>query len=218
VAELQRTSPSALAALVAPGRYGLQVGTAGLVVRERLGFALAHMTARGGQEVALAEAVQAHFGFALPPLGKRTAGAALTLAGLGPGQWLAEMPVAPADGIETVLRDPLGSHATMVDQSHARIILRLEGPRVRDVLTTGVPLDLHPRAFKPGDVAQTIVAHIGVQIWQIVAAPVYELAVPRSLIGSFWSWLEHAALRHGLDVRPAFHAESDLTRHGETPQ
>ena len=35
---------------------------------------------------------------------------------------------------------------------------------MRDVLAKGVPLDLHPKAFKPGDVATTLVAYIGVQI------------------------------------------------------
>ena len=125
----------------------------------------------------------------------------LAMAGIGPGQWFAEMPFGPAEAIESALRSALGDHATIVDQSHARIVLRFTGQRVREVLATGVPLDLHPRAFVPGDIAQTIVAHIGVQIWQLSAEPIYELAVPRSLTGSFWSWLEHAALRHGLEVR-----------------
>ena len=39
------------------------------------------------------------------------------------------------------------------DQSDSRLVLRLSGPRVRDVLAKGVPVDLHPKAFKPGDVA-----------------------------------------------------------------
>ena len=166
-------------------------------------MAMALVTVRAGGHAALAKAVQTHYRIALPAIGKRAAGAGLTVAGIGPGQWLAEMTFAPAEGIERVLRSTLGAHATIVDQSHARIILRLSGPRVRDVLSAGVPLDLHPRAFGPDDVAQTIVSHIGVQIWQLAADPVYEMAVPRSMIGSFWSWLEHAALRYGLEVRPA---------------
>lgn len=164
-------------------------------------MATALVTVRAGQLAAMAGAVQEHHGIALPTAGKRVAGDGLTLAGAGPGQWLAEMSVVPLEGIEHALRSSFGDHATIVDQSHARIVLRLTGPRVRDVLAAGVPLDLHPRAFVPGDIAQTIVAHIGVQIWQLSAEPIYELAVPRSLTGSFWSWLEHAALRHGLEVR-----------------
>ncbi len=52
----------------------------------------------------------------------------------------------------------------MSDQSDARLVLHLSGPRVRDVLAKGVPIDLHPKVFKPGDVATTLIAYIGVQI------------------------------------------------------
>jgi hypothetical protein len=43
--------------------------------------------------------------------------------------------------------------------------------RVRDVLAKGVPLDLHPRSFRTGDVASTLVAYIGVQIQQLDERP-----------------------------------------------
>ena len=63
-----------------------------------------------------------------------------------------------------------------------------------------MPIDLHPRAFKPGDTAVTCVAHIGVQLWQIDDAPTYEFAVARSLAQSFWHWLEASAAEYGLDL------------------
>ena len=62
------------------------------------------------------------------------------------------------------LRARIGPFAAVADQSDARLVLRLSGPRVRDVLAKGVPVDLHPQAFKPGDVANTLVGYIGVQI------------------------------------------------------
>ena len=45
---------------------------------------------------------------------------------------------------------PLAAHAAIVDQSHGRTILRVTGPKVRDALAKGVPVDLHPRAFTDG--------------------------------------------------------------------
>jgi methylglutamate dehydrogenase subunit D len=213
MAESLAWESSAIDALRQPGRYGRPSGPAGIVVRERLGAATALITVRAGQHAALAAAVRSHFGISLPTVGKRAAGEKLTLAGIGPGQWLAEVPTTPPEGIESALRSALGEHATIVDQSHARVILRMAGPRVREVLAAGVPLDLHPRAFSPGDIAQTLVTHIGVQLWQLTADPIYELAVPRSMTGSFWNWLEHAAFRHGLKVRPAL-----STSKGETTQ
>ena len=72
--------------------------------------------------------------------------------------------------------------------------------QARDLLAKGVPIDLHPRAFKPGDAAQTQVAHIGVLIAQIDDAPTYELLAARSFTGSLWSWLEASALEFGLEI------------------
>ena len=55
---------------------------------------------------------------------------------------------------------PLGGSA--VDVSAQRIILRLRGPRVRDVLAKGCAIDLHPRVFGRGCSAQTTLGRAGV--------------------------------------------------------
>ena len=68
------------------------------------------------------------------------------------------------------------------------------------MLAKGIAIDLHPRAFKPGDVALTIAAHIGVQLWQVDEAPTYEIAVPRSLAKSLWAWLSASAAEFGYEV------------------
>ena len=184
----------------APGRYGRTNGRAGLVVRERAGARFAHIAGRAGQADALGAAVRVAYAIDLPGIGKRIAGSELSLTGVGPGQWLAELQGADPAPIEARLGPALGAHAILVDQSHARVIWRLDGPRVRDVLATGLPVDLHPRAFGPGDAAATRLAHIGVIVWQLDASPVYEMVVPRSLVGSWWHWLTANAARHGLEV------------------
>ena len=66
-------------------------------------------------------------------------------------------------------------------------------------LAKGVPLDLHPKVFKAGDVATTLVAYIGVQIDRIDEAT-WQLTAPRSMAGSFWSWLSASAGEFGYDV------------------
>lgn len=43
--------------------------------------------------------------------------------------------------------------ASIFDQSGGRTVLRLSGPRARDVLAKGLPIDLHSRAFGPGSAA-----------------------------------------------------------------
>jgi len=62
-----------------------------------------------------------------------------------------------------------------------------------------VPLDLHPKVFKPGDVAITVVAYIGVELDRLDEAT-FQLTAPRSMAGSFWSWLSASAAEFGYDV------------------
>ena len=135
-----------------------------------------------------------------PPARAAPAAAAFAFSGIGPGQWLASAEGAEAAGFANRLRGRIGLFAAVTDQSDARLVLRLRGPRVREVLAKGVPVDLHPKAFKPGDVANTVVAHIGVQIDMLDAAPVYQLTAPRSTAGSFWSWLTASAAEFGYEV------------------
>jgi sarcosine oxidase subunit gamma len=76
----------------------------------------------------------------------------------------------------------------------------VRGPRARDVLQKGVLIDLHPGAFKAGDVAVTPVAHIGTHLWQADDTPAYEIAVFRSFAEAFRHWLEEAGAEFGVDV------------------
>jgi len=87
----------------------------------------------------------------------------------------------------------------VTDQSDSRLVLQLSGANVRDVLSKGVPLDLHPGVFKVGDVAVTPVAYMGVQIDRLDEAS-WQLTAPRSTAGSFWSWLSASAAEFGYDV------------------
>jgi sarcosine oxidase subunit gamma len=79
-------------------------------------------------------------------------------------------------------------------------VLRLSGARVRDVLAKGLPIDLHPRAFRTGDATTSIISHIGIQLWQVDDAPTYDIVFFRSLAGSFWKWLTDSAAEYGYRV------------------
>lgn len=118
---------------------------------------------------------------------------------LGPDEWL----VVAADGEPLVaLRAALeGRHAAVVDVSDSRTVIALSGPRARDVLAKGCPLDLHPRVFASGRCAQTLLAKAHVILHQIDDAPSYEIYVHRSCTDYLWSWLEDASTEYGLAVR-----------------
>jgi sarcosine oxidase subunit gamma len=200
VAESVPAPLSALAGIAAPGRFGCTSGEPGVVASERTGFGLASVAARRGARDALAAAVAAAFALELPATPRLAQGAGLAMIWTGPEDWLVLASEEPAQGMEGLLQPLIGAQAAIADQSHARLILRLTGPRVRDVLAKGLPIDLHPRVFRPHDTAVSQISHIGVQIWQLDAAPTYEIAAFRGFAGSFWRWLEASAAEHGLEL------------------
>jgi sarcosine oxidase subunit gamma len=195
-AGLHERSP--LHGLAVPGRFGARTDKPGLLIEERA-MALASVIARRGQADALAAAVAERYRLALPTGPRRMSNGDITFAGVGPGQWIASADRAATEFVAR-LRSDLGTLAAVIDQSDSRLIMRLSGPRVRDVLAKGVAVDLHRLAFKPGDVATTPVAHVGVQIDMLDDAPTFQLTAPRSMAGSFWSWLTASAVEFGYEV------------------
>jgi sarcosine oxidase subunit gamma len=190
---------SALYGLATPGHYG-RAGATGLIVEERTDMAFASVIMKRGKRATLVSAVDTAFGVAMPAGPRRATAGGITFAGTGRDQWIASADGAEAAGFAAKLRARIGPFAAVADQSDARLVLRLSGPRVRDVLAKGVPVDLHPKAFRPGDVASTQVAYIGVQVDMLDAAPTYQLTAPRSMAGTLWSWLSASAAEFGYDV------------------
>jgi sarcosine oxidase subunit gamma len=82
------------------------------------------------------------------------------------------------------------------------VVLRLSGPAVRDILAAVVPIDLHPRAFRPGDTAITLAGQVGVQLRQLDAAPRFEMMAFRSYAASLFQTVLQAGLKVGVEVLP----------------
>ncbi|MEZ5735812.1 MAG: sarcosine oxidase subunit gamma family protein [Novosphingobium sp.] len=112
--------------------------------------------------------------------------------GTGPGTWLV-MDDAAAHDFADVLQERLSGLASVSDQSSGYAIFQLTGPGARTVLQRGAAIDFHPDCFGPGCVATTVIAHIGAIIRQVDDLPSFEVAVFRSLSGSFRHWLTEAA-------------------------
>ena len=156
--------------------------------------------AHDGKAAALIDVIAAVYGARLDERPRACAGRAITFLWAGPHRWTAR---AADPRIAADLARHLDGLAAVVDQSASRVVLQMSGPKVRETLAKGVLVDLHPRAFGPGDVALTQIAHIGAQIWQIDAAPTFEIAVFRSLAGSFFHWLEASAAPYGITIEAA---------------
>lgn len=113
---------------------------------------------------------------------------------LGPDEWLVTAPEGAApDLTERLARAVTGRHAALLGLSSSRTILSITGPRARGLLQKGCGIDLHPRAFGPGQCAQTLFAKLPVIIDQLTAAPAYRLFVRRSYARWLCEWLIDAA-------------------------
>lgn len=126
-----------------------------------------------------AERVERALDLALPQHPNTTSGddqrAALWL---GPDEWLVVAPDGNAHRVLVAGREALDdTPGSVVDLSSNRTTLRLSGPMAREVLEKVCSLDLHPRAFAPGQCAQTLVGRTQVVLWQVATEPAYRLLV-----------------------------------------
>ena len=191
---------SALAGIAVPGRFGKPDGEPGVMIGELSGLGLATVASRQGQDAALKSAVLQAYGVQLPESSRVAQGSAVSFIGYGPGQRLAVSESLAHEALAGDLSQRLAGLASISDQSGGRTVLRVSGPRARDVLAKGLPVDLDPRAFPLGSAAASIIGHMGVQLWQVDDTRSYDIAVFRSLSQSFWRWLTASAAEFGYEV------------------
>jgi sarcosine oxidase subunit gamma len=128
------------------------------------------------------------------PLAANTSsqGARLSALWLGPDEWLLLCAAGRAAAVIEALRAALsGRHAAIVDIGDARCAAHLSGAAARGVLAQGCAVDLHPRAFAPGTVAQTRLAQAEV-ILHRSAEDGFDIYVARSFADYLWRWLADA--------------------------
>jgi heterotetrameric sarcosine oxidase gamma subunit len=175
----------------------------GVIAADRDGLGLATVIVRRGQLEPLAQRIRECYGIELPRGNLRREAQRVAFAGLGPETWLATCEKG-GNEFSASLREEIGALASISDQSDGYAVLRLTGTKIRDTLAKLIPIDVHPRAFKPGDVTSTVASHIGITLWRLDDAPdassVFEIAVFRSLAGGFWHALAQSAAEFGLSV------------------
>ena len=114
---------------------------------------------------------------------------------LGPDEWLVVDGATPADEIEASVHQAFAPDwGSVVDVSANRTVVELSGPQARDVLSRGCSLDLHPRSFRPGMCAQTLLAKTAVILWQTDDAPTFKVFVRASFAAYLARWLADASV------------------------
>jgi heterotetrameric sarcosine oxidase gamma subunit len=196
----QRLSP--LAAMLVAGEHGLMTRDGpGLVIGERQGLSIVQVAARCGQADATASAIQRSVGVG-PSTEANTvvAGERASALWIAPGQWLLVAEGMAEGELDRLLREAVNHAAAVTDQSHARCVIRVSGPRARALLAKGCALDLDPRAFTVGRCAQSIVGPVGALLHLVDDAPTFDLYTPRGYAASFWEWLAGSAAEFGYRV------------------
>jgi sarcosine oxidase subunit gamma len=172
----ERTFPrvSALAQVAVQGRFGADKGTPGVTLHMRHPLSIATVIARKGKSKALSEALSRM--------------KAVNVMWAGPDQYFVQAEGRGENALAAELTSALAGLASVSDQSHGRVVIRIEGPKARAVLTKGTPVDLHAAAFPVGKSALTQMAHVGVHLTR-VSEDGFELSVFRGFSQSFWEWL-----------------------------
>ncbi len=180
----ERLTPTSPLSPLADAAPGIAIGPVD-------GLQAASLAAFAGRAAELSAAVHHIWGAVLPTTPRRVARGDIAFLWAGPDRWLVTASVGP--DLEHLLRRHLGELAAVTDQSDGRIMLRISGSGVREMLAKLIGIDLHARSFRAGDTALTLAGHVPVHIWQIDDTPVYEVAVSRSLAESFSRELQAAA-------------------------
>jgi len=111
---------------------------------------------------------------------------------LGPDEWLLAGAPGGAAAVVAQLEAALaGLHRSVVDVSANHAVVQLAGGARLDLLAQGCGLDLHPRSWRAGDCAQTLLAHVPVLLQERSNAT--KIFVRASFAGYLADWLEAAA-------------------------
>jgi sarcosine oxidase subunit gamma len=180
----ERVSP--LGDIALQGRFGADRGAPGVELSVRHPASIVIIVARNGKSRTLKTTLD------------RMRGCTIQWAG-------ADQYYAVADGmgegdLHAELKGRLKVLASVSDQSHGRVILRISGTRARHVLAKGTPVDLHRDEFPIGKSAVTQMAHVGVHLTR-TGEDAFELSVFRGFAENFWEWLTEQAEEFGYQVK-----------------
>lgn len=166
-----------------PGRFGATHGI-GVTLHVLHPVSLCAVIARKGGSKTAFDALKGLRGF--------------RIMGAGPDQYLVQGD-GPDGELAAILKKKLGVSASIVDQSHGRVVIRISGPKARHVLAKGTPVDLHPLQFPVGHSAMTQMAHVGIHLTRS-GEDEFTLSVFRGFSESFWEWLTYSSAEFGYQV------------------
>lgn len=142
----------------------------------------------------LVDAVNEVVGLAVPGPLSVTANGDARAVWMSPDELLLFCAYAEADTAVTRIGEQMGStHHMALNVSDARVVIRLTGARVGEVLAKGAPCDCSDHGFPVGTARRTQMAGLAVAFWRL-DAQTWEIVALRSYAHHLLAWLEQAAL------------------------
>lgn len=187
-----------LAGVAVPGRHGAPGDTPLRLSLPR--HEIVQVQILRGHSALGTQVVRERFGIDLPEAGLSARSPGATALWIQPGGWFVTAPWIGEGVLAGAIAAALEGHATVIDQSHGRTTIAIEGPNARAVLAKGCRLDLHPGAFGPGRVASTVIAQVNCLIHQVDATPRFEMTVFSTLAEPFFHWLTDSAAAFGYEI------------------
>ncbi len=190
---------SAIASALARGGRDGADGGRRLRLGERRGWSLTQIAGFPDTIAELGKAAARILGAPLPEgIGEIVAADGRQLLKTGPEQfWILASELEDIAGrLQAAIAPAIGSVTPL---SHSRTCITVDGAAARELLAKGIPLDLHPEAFRVGCFAQTGLHHTPVLLLR-AGEDRYEIFALRTFALSVWDWLADAALPLGYDV------------------
>lgn len=176
---------SSLQTIAIQGRFGADKGAPGVTLSVVHPLAIAMVIARNGKSKALKDALASL--------------KSVNVLWAGPDQYYVQSAAKSEAALYTELKNKLENIASVTDQSHGRITIRISGLKSRAVLAKGTPIDLYTDEFPVGKSALTQMAHVGVHLTR-TGEDEFTLSVFRGFSESFWEWLTSQSAEFGYQV------------------
>ena len=195
---LAKHAASPLAGHVETGEFGaLRDEGPGVVLSERFGLSIAEVAAWKGGESKCRAAIKSATGLTLKTAhGSGTAKPVASAFNIAPARWL-------VSGVEpelvAKLAEEIGDNGSVVDLSHGRSVLHVDGPESRWVLAKLFAIDFSEEALAKGDGLATVHHDFMVQI-QRTEKDAFDIYVFRSFARSFWHLLCRSSEEVGYRV------------------
>lgn len=202
MADLSWNATTPLSRIYVAGHHGAQ-GAAGLSLGELTDFELVQVMARRGQWSATEAASASAYGKPVPARPHAIEADGALLIWSGPDQFLV---LSPRGEAMEKARTTFAGIASLSEQSDGRSLLRIAGPRVRDMLAKVCSLDLDPEVFPVGAAAVTYIDHTSVNLWRSAdadGAAVFHLLIFGTFAESLWHTLLDSGAEYGITIDAA---------------